>query len=116
MVKGWEAKADIEMGSWLRDAANGRCECSLAKRRGIMILVWYLFCVHVLETWELLLLLQVIWSSTIPIVSVIFKETKFGNSQSKCLLHVGLWPTYFNALNIDYLMFLTFADGQFPLL
>lgn len=90
MRKGWEAEPDVGSGSWLRNAASERCEDSLANRRGITILVWYLFCVHVLETWELLLLLQVILPSTVPIVSVIFNETKFGSSQSKVLPQVGL--------------------------
>lgn len=78
-----EAEGDMGSGSCLRNGANGQCEDSLAKRGGIAILVWDLFCVHVLETWELLLLLQVVLPSTVPIVSVIFKETTFGNSQSE---------------------------------
>lgn len=89
-MKGWEAEADIGSGSWLKNAANGRCEDSLASGRGVTIPVWYLFCVSVLETWELLLLLRMVLPSTVPIVSVIFKETKFGNSQSKIFLQVGL--------------------------
>lgn len=57
---------------------------------------WFGVCsVCILETWELLLLLQVMLPSTVPVVSVIFKETKFGNSQSKCLFQMGLWQIVF---------------------
>lgn len=116
MVKGWEAEADTGSGSWLRYAANGRCEDSLANRRGITILVWCLFSVHVLETWELLLLLQVILPSALPIVNVIFKETKLETPNLKYCFRWDCYQLYFSALNFDHLMFLTFADGQFPLL
>lgn len=90
-----EAEGDTGVGpGW----GHGRCEGTVAKsaeEEWDWNPDWKSVYVYVLETWELLLLLQVVLPSAVTVGSVILKKMKFGSSQPKWLLQVGLQPTVY---------------------